>query len=371
MMPDNRKIFLISFIVNIVFSMITALLALIVYTINHNIYDVNYIMTAFISTLVLTRILLVKVQLSPSFQVILGSFLFTFGCLFLTIFSDCFAMVFIGALLFGMAIGFIAPALLTMLTDSNAERNIGIYNTIVAIASIFSPLIGEKFYAFNSLMLFTFWLILSILMTILSIMIKEKNTTLLIGVNKDMKNISVILSNRAFKEAFWVLLFSSISYGSIVSYLPIYFKKMGFSIGIYYLLFWSGYIFVQFLRKSVANDKIIFWSILGISLGQLTLVFFDISYIIYISSIVYGMGYGTLFKIFYLKIGLFSKKYTRNLAFSIIGLISYLGVGLAPIFLLPFNVGNWRTLFLGNLLYCLIALALFVILERKKYGTRC
>ena len=102
--------------------MITALLALIVYTINHNIYDVNYIMTAFISTLVLTRILLVKVQLSPSFQVILGSFLFTFGCLFLKIFSDCFAMVFIGALLFGMAIGFIAPVYVTANQETEILR---------------------------------------------------------------------------------------------------------------------------------------------------------------------------------------------------------------------------------------------------------
>lgn len=365
-MQQNNKVFTVTFIVNFIFSMLTALLSLIVYNINQNTHDVDYIMCSFIVSLILTRVSLVKIKTSPRKQIILGSFIFLVGCILLTVGDSSFIIVFIGALLFGVAVGFIPPALLTILTNGdNADMNIGIYNTIVAIASIFSPIIGEKLYGFNHFVLFIFWLSLSIFMTIISILIRDYNVSLN-NSNKDIYNLRLVLANKEFKKAFSVLLFSSISYGSIVTYLPIYFKEIDISIGTYYFFFWSGYILVQFLKKIKVDDKMIPLSILGMFFGQIILIFFNINYIIHVSAFIYGMGYGALFKIFYLKIANFSSKYDKNLTFSIIGLISYLGVGFAPIFLIPFNTGNWRFLFVGNLLYCLISLILFIKFERKK-----
>ncbi|WP_235722612.1 hypothetical protein [Ligilactobacillus apodemi] len=102
-----------------------------------------------------------------------------------------------------------------------------------------------------------------------------------------------------------------------------------------------------------------------ILLGQLSLLLFSLAPVIYLFSLLYGMGYGALFKVFYVGIGRFESLAERNMGFSIIGLISYLGVGIAPVFLIPFSGAGWTKLFCGNLFYSCIGMILFVFLWKK------
>ncbi|EPT95912.1 TPA: MFS transporter [Streptococcus agalactiae] len=251
-----------------------------------------------------------------------------------------------------------------MISDNeNPDLNLGIYNSIVAISSIFSPLVGETIYKINPQSIFIGWFISSLLMTIVAFTISPKSIQVKESRNETNKQSISSVLNKEFLMMFFVLFFTSISYGSIVSYLPIYFKDIGGSIGIYYLFFWSGYIIVQVLKSVNYSRKMILMAICFCVLGQTCLILFNFTLFLYLTALFYGIGYGTLFKVFYSRIGRFKSEISRNIGFSVIGLISYLGVGFAPVFLLPLNTGTWKLLFIGSTTYSIIALFIFYIME--------
>lgn len=362
----NKTLFGISFFVNLIFSMLTTLLSLIVFNINHSTEDINIIMFVFISSLLITRIILFNNFFSFKTEIVVGCFLFLLACLILYINSTNIVLMVIGAILFGLSIGMIPPAILSMLSSTNnKDKNIGVYNIIVALASVTSPLLGEILYEYNVRILFFVWLVLSSIMVFLSVNLKEK----CLDDKKEpsdstLYHLKRVIINRSFQIYFVTLLFSSITYGTIVSYLPIYFQEINLSIGIYYLYFWLGYILIQFYKKINFKFVHILFALVLVSVGQLFLMLLSSAIVLYFSALLYGIGYGSLFKIFYIGIASFTNLREKNIAFSIIGLISYLGVGIAPVFLIPFNTNNWFILFGGNLLYSLVSLILFIILWR-------
>ncbi len=365
---NDKNLFTISFLINFVFSMLTTLLALIVFNINKSTTDINIVMSTFISSLLIIRMLSLVNLLKPRTEIILGSALFSVACFILLFNYKSMYMMFVGSILFGVSIALVPPAILVLLSanERNRSYNVGIYNAIVAVASVFSPIIGENIYYNNPYLLFTAWFLLALVMTIMSLLLKREahNTEKL--KEKTLFNLKNVFSNKIFRMSFVVLLFSSITYGSIVSYLPIYFEKINLSIGYYYLFFWSGYILVQFLNQVVYNFNIVILALIFVLTGQLSLVFLNECILIYLFAFVYGLGYGSLFKVFYVGIGNFEKEEERSIGFATIGLISYIGVGIAPVFLIPFNT-SWEMIFLGNTCYTIIAMLIFLFLERR-YG---
>ncbi|WP_253723092.1 MFS transporter [Treponema sp. OMZ 787] len=364
---NEKKLFTVSFFINFIFSMLTALLSLIVFNINKKTGDINIIMMTFISSLLFTRVFSIGNFLKARTEIILGSILFTAGCLILVIESSSMTWMFIGTVLFGISIGLVPPAILVLLSENENKRtsNLGIYNAIVAIASVFSPIIGENVYNTNPYFLFVSWFIFASIMTIISLSLNRQKVS--VGedsASKMLYNLKKVLSNKIFQISFIVLLFSSISYGSIISYLPIYFKSVNLSIGIYYLFFWSGYILVQFFKQINYKFTMVLFALFFIIAGQISLVLLGGTFLLYFFAFVYGLGYGSLFKMFYVAIGSFENEEERSIGFSIVGLISYIGVGIAPVFLIPFNTG-WKMLFTGNSIYSISALVLFLFLGRS------
>ncbi len=241
---NDKNLFTISFLINFVFSMLTTLLALIVFNINKSTTDINIVMSTFISSLLIIRMLSLVNLLKPRTEIILGSALFAVACFILLFNHKSMYMMFVGSILFGVSIALVPPAILVLLSanERNRSYNVGIYNAIVAVASVFSPIIGENIYYNNPYLLFTAWFLLALVMTIMSLLLKrEAHNTEKLN-EKTLFNLKNVFSNKIFRMSFVVLLFSSITYGSIVSYLPIYFEKINLSIGYYYLFFWSGYI---------------------------------------------------------------------------------------------------------------------------------
>lgn len=201
-------------------------------------------------------------------------------------------------------------------------------------------------------------------MTIVALLLKrEKNNDESTTNYKAIYNLKKVVLNTMFQISFVILLFSSISYGSIVAYLPVYFETLNRSIGIYYLFFWAGYILMQFVRGIRYSFYTVLFTLLFISLGQLSLVLFEEAFIVYFFAWIYGLGYGSLFKIFYVEVGNFNTEEERSIGFSVLSLISYIGVGIAPVFLIPFNI-DWKMLFTGNLFYSIIAIIIFLFLRK-------
>ena len=364
---NEKKLFSVSFFMNFVFSMLTTLLPLIVFNINESTKDINVIMITFTGSLLVTRLFSIWNLLRVKTEIVLGCILFTVSCLILVIESNSMEWMFVGSLLFGLSIGFVPPAILVLLSENKDKRtfNLGIYNSIVAIASIFSPIIGENIYYKNPYFLFFCWVIFASIMTIVALSLKrEQNNDERATNYKAIYNLKKVVLNTMFQISFVILLFSSISYGSIVAYLPVYFETLNRSIGIYYLFFWAGYILMQFVREIRYSFYTVLFTLLFISLGQLSLVLFEEAFIVYFFAWIYGIGYGSLFKIFYVEVGNFNTEEERSIGFSVLSLISYIGVGIAPVFLIPFNI-DWKMLFTGNLFYNIIAIIIFLFLRKK------
>ena len=364
---NEKKLFSVSFFMNFVFSMLTTLLPLIVFNINESTKDINIVMITFISSLLVTRLFSIWNLLKTKTEIVLGCILFTVSCLILAIESNSMEWVFVGSLLFGLSIGLVPPAILVLLSENKDKRtfNLGIYNSIVALASIFSPIIGENIYHKNPYLLFFCWVIFASIMTIVALLLKKEKDNEESTTNyKAIYNFKKVVSNTKFQISFVILLFSSISYGSIVAYLPVYFETLSLSIGIYYLFFWAGYILIQFVRKIRYSFYTVLCTLLFVSFGQLSLVLFEATLLVYFFAWIYGLGYGSLFKVFYVEIGNFNTEEERSIGFSILSLISYIGVGIAPFFLIPFN-NNWKMIFTGNLFYSIIAIIIFLFLRKR------
>ena len=364
---NEKKLFSVSFFMNFVFSMLTTLLPLIVFNINESTKDINVIMITFTGSLLVTRLFSIWNLLRVKTEIVLGCILFTVSCLILVIESNSMEWMFVGSLLFGLSIGLVPPAILVLLSENKDKRtfNLGIYNSIVALASIFSPIIGENIYHKNPYLLFFCWVIFASIMTIVALLLKKEKDNEESTTNyKAIYNFKKVVSNTKFQISFVILLFSSISYGSIVAYLPVYFETLSLSIGIYYLFFWAGYILIQFVRKIRYSFYTVLCTLLFVSFGQLSLVLFEATLLVYFFAWIYGLGYGSLFKVFYVEIGNFNTEEERSIGFSILSLISYIGVGIAPFFLIPFN-NNWKMIFTGNLFYSIIAIIIFLFLRKR------
>ncbi|WP_025087982.1 MFS transporter [Ligilactobacillus apodemi] len=211
---ENKKLFMISFLVNFIFSMITVLLSLIVFKINKSSTDISLVMIAFIGSLLITRGVLLKNFLSSRSEIVIGSGIFSIGCLLMFLGSTKLLFMFFGAVAFGLAIGMIPPAILSLLSSDdevNKDMNLGIYNAIVALAAVFSPKIGEEMYDLNPQLLFEIWLILAIGIFLLALLIKEQQNN---SSEDTLVNLKKVVTNSKFQIYFLTLLFSSISYGA-------------------------------------------------------------------------------------------------------------------------------------------------------------
>ncbi|EUJ26798.1 MFS transporter [Listeria grayi] len=83
-----------------------------------------------------------------------------------------------GSILFGVSIGLVPPAILTLLTReaSESKKNISMYNLIIAFASASAPFVGEVMYKDFTKTLFGFWICSAFAMSVLAtyLLFKDK-----------------------------------------------------------------------------------------------------------------------------------------------------------------------------------------------------
>lgn len=360
------------FLVNSQFMMLTALLPLFIFDITQTTAHVGTVLMTFMASLLIVRIYCLKKQIPPKTLLLIGSANFFTGFLILFFFTKTLCFYYAGGIFFGSSVGIIGPALLTVLTGKSKHINvdIGIYNTLVAIASAVSPILGEVIYKHRVNEVLYLWVISSAVLFIIAIII----FILTKNVKTDRKDTAPVKAknnflNRCDRAPFIILFWSSISYGAVISYLPIHFNSLNQSVGVFYFFFWLSYIGAQFYEQTIlvrmTEKRIIISCLIGLIIGM-TLVAF--SYRLYISvtaACIYGFCYGILYHIFYYRMSQIPDEYVRNNGYAVIGLMSYIGVGITPILVMPV-LKNTQSVFIISACYTTIALAYFCRKKKSK-----
>ena len=342
-------------LLNSTFSMLTVLLPLLIFQIDNSTAQVELVLMVFMVFLLITRIILLLKQYDFKKFLIIGSLTYCLGFLILVFTNEIF-LYYIGAGLFGFSFAILTPLLLTYLSQilKNATT---IYNLLIAFSAAVSPLIGEKIYLQNGHSITLIWLFISALCLLLNFLIAIKSPK----IQKAGNDTHGITKNTIaiFKEIFIALLLISIPYGAIITYLPLYFSNTRYSVGVFYSLFWLSYAVASYINHKITSrfgkEKIKITSILFMIISLILLVFMENKMLIYVSSILFGFGFGSLFNVYYDEVSMIKNDFEKNNGYAIIGLMSYVGVGIAPMILFSFSKNLGHT-FLVSISFLVIAI---------------
>ncbi len=363
----NKLLYFSTLQVNGLFMMLTTLLPILIFDTTGSFSSIGQVLTTFMISLLIIRILCMKYMMRTTLLLLLGSIEFLVAFIILFLFHGISSIYFLGAILFGMAIAVLSPSIMTIMTNTSEgkEKKIGIYNALVAVSSAFSPIIGEKLFNLSISIICMFWIINAAVLVCISVYLYKKDES--IEKNDIIKkfNFSIFLR---FKNLFLILFLASISYGAIISYLPVYFDSLKLSIGIFYLFFWGFYVFAQvvgrYLNQRYSEKYMILSSLAGLCISQIMFNILTTTSGEIVNSIIYGFSYGLLYNILYNIMSKYENDYLRSNGFAVIGLMSYIGVGIAPVFLHPF-IEHLETLFMFSAIYSIFALLYFMI--KKSY----
>lgn len=368
-------LYLIVVIIHFLFMMLTTLLPILIFKITNSITEVGIVLTVFMLSMILVRITCMVKKIKPIEAIIFGTFVFFIGFIIINIYHTQIHWYYVGSILFGISIGLTPPAVLTLLTVSplTSKRNLSIYNSCVAFASALAPFLGEYIYNNFGYVIYYIWIIGGLCIFLLSIIIKRLENNEDIVQNGSLSKDITFLRDGQYISSFIILLIASLSYGVIVAYLPIFLNEIKFSIGFYYLVFWSSYIIAQFINEYIykaLSDKIIITLLLvGLAIGEFIISFATLKLMYFLSALIYGLSYGLIYNLFYLKASFINDEQSKNNAYAIIGLMSYIGVGLAPTLLAPFlNILNIeiRMIFALSTIYIMIGILIHLLSQSNK-----
>src|SRR5699024_12687977 len=132
------------FFFHILFILLTPILPMLVYRITGTPASSDYVLATFMFVLLGSRVYLLKYDVGVVRLLKVGLLFYSSVFGLLLIGSATLFVFFIGALLFGIAVGIIAPALITLVTSSGnqTQKMVGIYNSLMGIASAIGPFAG-------------------------------------------------------------------------------------------------------------------------------------------------------------------------------------------------------------------------------------
>ncbi|MBE1555101.1 MFS transporter [Sporosarcina limicola] len=373
-----KKILYIVFVFNFLFSLLTTILPLLVFAITNSSATSGYILSTFMISLLLIRILLIKYNFKLNNIAITGLVFYSLGFFLLLIASSNILYFYIGATLLGIGVGAVAPVLITLITSINENTNkmVGLHNSFMGAASATAPFAGVYFYYnFPSFYLYSMLFTLSISVLLISFFIKlnneDSNSEKL---NKPANNsVIAVFLNKEYLSNYSIFLLVSISYGSIIAYLPIYLEQISLRIDIFYFLFWAFFIisqvYVPRIKKVINERYLLALFMLLLSISTLLISILN-NYIGLITiAVTFGFCYGALTNLFYIRIAVVKDEKLKTNAFSIFGLMSYLGVGLGAFIFISIADVSLRLLFVVSSMFPIVGLLLILILylvERLK-----
>jgi len=354
---------------NFLFSLLTAILPLLVFDITNSAATSGYVLSTFMVALLGTRIVLLTHEIDAYSLLKIGLAAYCLGFFLLLVNATAIGMFYLGAVMFGMGVGIVAPILITIITGMSQKPNsaVGWHNSILGVASAIAPILGVSLYYFfdNRDFLYLILTILSITTLGLAVFIRR------IGDKKLFKKTKI--NGEAFSKeyipSYIIFLLTSISYGAVIAFSPIFFGMIGLRVDVFYFFFWSFFILAQLsmlkIKEKVAENKLLNISILFIFMSSLSIVFTTNYAMLILTAIVFGFSYGGIMNLFYNRIAVVKENKAKSDAYSIFGLMSYLGVGLGSMLLSPIANQSLMVLFLISSLFPLVGLLINFLIDKK------
>lgn len=364
------------FIFNFLFSLLTAILPLLVYEISEDAGTSGSVLTAFMLALLGSRFLLFKMYIREGRLLKFGLAFYSFGFALLIFNSSHLVTFYIGAIFFGVGVGVVAPALLTLITNASQKPTlaVGLHNSFMGVASATAPFLGLFLFYSMEDKRYLYAVLFCIALTILiPSLLVEKTGEIHKKSDRFIKKFDKQLLKLDYLSNYLSFLLTSVSYGSIIAFLPILLEQINLRIDVFYLFFWTSFILSQIYMTSICryiSEKIVMsFSILSITITTLLLSITSHYTLLILNAVLFGFCYGGLMNIFYNRIANIKDNKSKTDAFSIFGLMSYFGVGLGSFLLSSIASVSLPMVFMVAAIFPIIAFLvniLFSYFSRKR-----
>ncbi|MFE3575522.1 MFS transporter [Lysinibacillus sp. NPDC059133] len=372
-----KKILYIVFIFNFLFSLLTSILPLLVYAISNSAATSGYVLGTFMAALLIVRFFLLKVHFSEESLLKVGLILYCMGFGLLVLDANSLFLYYVGASFLGLGVGIVSPVLLTLIVNigDNKKLSIGLHNSFMGMASATAPFLGlYLFYGIeNKMYLYLFLFSVAITTVLTSFFIKKQAVPIELGsrlkhINKNVFSLDYVINYIAF-------LLISLCYGAVIAYLPLLLEGLNLRIDIFYLFFWLAFLLSQVYTLTITSyisEKIVVpITILLITISTYLIGDTNNYVLLIINAVVFGSSYGGLMNLFYNRIAKVKDNMAKTDAFSIFGLMSYLGVSLGSLILSPIASESLSKVFYYASAFPIFALIMNIVfsLFANKRGT--
>ncbi|WP_110928853.1 MFS transporter [Bacillus massiliglaciei] len=364
-----KRLLYIVFMFNFLFSLLTAILPLLVFDITSSAATSGYVLSAFMIALLGTRMVLLTHEVDAYLLLRTGLTAYCLGFLLLLANGTSIAMFYFGAIILGMGVGIVAPILITIITDISRKPNVAVgwHNSLLGIASAIAPILGISLYYFFDQRGFLYLILTILSITTLGIACFVRR----IGDKQPLKKTRI--NREAFSKeyipSYIIFLLTSISYGAVIAFSPIFYEKIGLRVDVFYFFFWSFFILAQLTMLKIKNkfteNTLLNICILFVFISSLSIIFTTNYVILILTAIVFGFSYGGIMNLFYNRIAAVNESKAKTDAYSIFGLMSYLGVGLGSTLLSPVANHSLIVLFILSSLFPLAGVLISISLNKK------
>lgn len=362
-----KKLLYIVFIFNFLFSLLTAILPLLVYEISGNAITSGYVLGTFMVALLCTRIFLLKVYFKETVLLKVGLSLYCLGFSLLILDASSLFLYFLGAAVLGISVGIISPLLITIISSrsGNTKLQVGLHNSFMGVGSAIAPFFGLfLYYQMDEMMyLYLILFLISLTIAIPGFLIKEDATE--IKFKSRIKSIDKSVFSKEYVVNYLSFLLISVSYGSIIAFLPILFGEMNLRIDIFYFFFWVSFLIAQVYMIKI-SDYLSEIFLLPISVFLIALSTFLLgattNYVLLLfNALVFGFFYGGVMNLFYNRIAKVEDTTSKTDTFSIFGLMSFLGVALGSILLGSIANKSLEYVFYAAAIFPICALIVYIL----------
>ncbi|OXS72692.1 hypothetical protein B1B04_15455 [Lysinibacillus sp. KCTC 33748] len=362
-----KKILYIVFIFNFLFSLLTSILPLLVFAISNSAATSGYVLGTFMAALLIVRFFLLKVHFNEESLLKVGLILYCMGFGLLVLDANSLFLYYVGASFLGLGVGIVSPVLLTLIVNigDNKKLSIGLHNSFMGMASATAPFLGlYLFYGIeNKMYLYLFLFSVAITTVLTSFFIKKQAVPIELGsrikhINKNVFSLDYIINYIAF-------LLISLCYGAVIAYMPLLLEGVNLRIDIFYLFFWLAFLLSQVYTLTITSyisEKIVVpITILLITISTYLIGDTNNYVLLIINAVVFGSSYGGLMNLFYNRIAQVKDNMAKTDAFSIFGLMSYLGVSLGSLILSPIASESLSKVFYFASAFPIFALILNIV----------
>lgn len=294
-----------------------------------------------------------------------------------TNFTDSVPLQLIFRVIEGIGFSIVSTTGATIVSDlvpeSRIAEGLGYNGMVITIANSLGPLIGLSVIDWIGYReLFFLLIVLSLIPMLVSLLLKESGKSRKGIIPDRLKWEHLISIERGALPASLLMIFSSVSYGGIITFLTPFGLEKGLpNMQFFFMLFPCAVFVSRFITGRLVDifgfGKVVIPSLI-LGIGGLILIAFADAFIGFsVAAVLYGLGYGTLVPVFTamaVKDSLPERRGAANATFYI-SLDLGIGGGAAVLGFFSNSLGL-ASIFILSAVFMLMSLCLFPILKRKR-----